>query len=483
MEKHKLLIHVGMPKTGTTSLQHFLFDNNDILNSKGWDYPNISNELFLYDYKSRENLSYINAWGLRITAEKSEVQSINQFNNIMKCVLKHLEKYNVILSCEMFWTMNLENLLKKIKSFYEEIQIIVYFRRQDKFIESWWNQCIKNDTARTYNLSEALDIYDEYTNYLSKIQQMEDIVGRENIIVRIFEKEALEPVGKDGDIISDFLITLGLYDIKNLCKPAKRFNDRLSNYLIEVKRLFNKNFLPTIDDENLLEERRKYFLGLKANDLFLSVEKELKSNGQSISDGVLSPQERIKILNQHKEENREIARRYFGRDELFQDMNVNIPYTYYDGSKFEPIMSNFYKLIQEDEALKEKSSQIDFQIKCIKHNMSNKKLAYFGSGEICRNFLNIKKNYPVSLIIDNDIEGNLHGIPIILSKNVKDWNKYIIVITCESCNEIEMNLKNQGLKEYVDFIRWYNLLSLVEINQKVAQYYQNNIEMVEAMDL
>lgn len=34
-----LLIHIGMPKTGTTALQNFLLVNNDKLEKYGWCYP------------------------------------------------------------------------------------------------------------------------------------------------------------------------------------------------------------------------------------------------------------------------------------------------------------------------------------------------------------------------------------------------------------------------------------------------------------
>ena len=33
-------LHIGLQKTGTTSLQQFLYDNNDKLKQKGFYYPN-----------------------------------------------------------------------------------------------------------------------------------------------------------------------------------------------------------------------------------------------------------------------------------------------------------------------------------------------------------------------------------------------------------------------------------------------------------
>ena len=39
--KKKLYLHIGMGKTGTTALQHFFWDNRDILAAKGICYPKV----------------------------------------------------------------------------------------------------------------------------------------------------------------------------------------------------------------------------------------------------------------------------------------------------------------------------------------------------------------------------------------------------------------------------------------------------------
>lgn len=42
---HILLIHIGMPKTGTTALQSFLYENMKNLKEQGWCYPDLKKEL------------------------------------------------------------------------------------------------------------------------------------------------------------------------------------------------------------------------------------------------------------------------------------------------------------------------------------------------------------------------------------------------------------------------------------------------------
>ena len=40
-----LLFHIGMPKTGTTAIQKFLYQNEKNLKAYGWCYPNLKEEL------------------------------------------------------------------------------------------------------------------------------------------------------------------------------------------------------------------------------------------------------------------------------------------------------------------------------------------------------------------------------------------------------------------------------------------------------
>ena len=42
---HTLVIHIGMPKTGSTALQYFLYLNRDKLERHGWCYPLLAEEL------------------------------------------------------------------------------------------------------------------------------------------------------------------------------------------------------------------------------------------------------------------------------------------------------------------------------------------------------------------------------------------------------------------------------------------------------
>lgn len=43
---NELVFHIGMPKTGSTAIQRFLYENDNALKQYGWLYPDLRNELF-----------------------------------------------------------------------------------------------------------------------------------------------------------------------------------------------------------------------------------------------------------------------------------------------------------------------------------------------------------------------------------------------------------------------------------------------------
>ena len=69
-------------------------------------------------------------------------------NNYWKTIKHELEKYNVVLSAESLWMeyeeLDLYKRFSKIKNNYSNIKVVVYLRRQDLLMDSYWNEMIKS---------------------------------------------------------------------------------------------------------------------------------------------------------------------------------------------------------------------------------------------------------------------------------------------------------------------------------------------------
>lgn len=174
-------IHIGTMKTGTTTIQNTLEANGDVL--------------------AQMDLCYL-GWPMR-KPERLQRQ--------MK--RRGAAGKSVIISDEGLWhyagtpRVDMKAIAKVLKAY--DTRIIVYFRRPDQFLESWYYQGIKKDTGQ-WQFSEFLasPVVRKATNFRAKLKFFAKMFGRDNIIVRPFERSQL--VG--GDIFSDFLHAMGVED-------------------------------------------------------------------------------------------------------------------------------------------------------------------------------------------------------------------------------------------------------------------------------
>lgn len=97
--KKTLYVHVGTTKTGTTAIQSFLIENQEILNQKGYCYP-----LFPYRYpdvSERRNARFL--------LEEAQVTQEGRFREGMDRIHELFQTFdNIIVSDEGIWSANYE---------------------------------------------------------------------------------------------------------------------------------------------------------------------------------------------------------------------------------------------------------------------------------------------------------------------------------------------------------------------------------------
>ncbi len=429
MDNHILCLHLGTQKTGTSSLQAFLFNNRDNLLKQGWDYPTFEETSSNYSLNIKNGIPIWSAF-----LEKDNAL----FDECMSCILNHLKKNNVIVSCEDIWPMkDMLNVVSKIQQYYKNVKVIVYIRRQDHYIESLYNQFVKGPRHETMEITQFVEYAEEMkiARYLDNLVALRKIFG-DNLIVRRFEKEAFQ--GERKDLISDFLTVLKIEEKSANWFFPKNRNESLGSRLLEIKRIINSVI------KNTHEFYKKY------DELINQLNTTNVKLGFKDCYKILSPELRQKILQAHEAENIEIARLFFEIKDggVFQDKNINIPY---EKCNFSSEQEELIKIFA--------STTIRQEINlAFLHSRQNKrKLAYFGAGTICRDFL--KKNlYSPDVIIDNYTQNTeVEGIPVISAESIKNWKDYHIIITCAAYNEIEIQLHQKRLREGNDYIKWFDI--------------------------
>ena len=148
--------------------------------------------------------------------------------------------------------------MRRLKEAAEEagynIKIIVYLRRQDDFLLSWYNQIIKHNitSKNTLTWEEYFDNYNKYIklDYFNCLKKLEHIFGTENIIARRFDKNYF----KNSSLIPDFLDIFeieadsGFQEDKN-----PDFNRKISENACEIKRIINGTTQMTVDETRKFE--------------------------------------------------------------------------------------------------------------------------------------------------------------------------------------------------------------------------------------
>lgn len=309
-----LLLHIGTPKTGTSAIQHALHCNEEKLREYGWIYPDLKAELNdIRDYASNpEKNGNIFYKGTKLYEKDN-----TEWRRISDKLDSFLDRGNVILSAEEIYEYDTDSFIWRMTEHSPNIKILVYLRRQDLYVESRWNQIVKDDRCYqgTFNqYVEESDRWDE-GHYLEKLEKMSDIIGKENITIRVYEQGQL----LNGNAVEDFFQTIGIKGYADKGR-GKHGNDSLEGELIEVKRAINQIY-----------DVQKYGTSRAWSDVLKRVYMKTPDSARG-GRSYFSPNERSKYLSQYEDENREIAYSFLHRDDgkLFYDEIVNLPKSNYE---------------------------------------------------------------------------------------------------------------------------------------------------------
>lgn len=237
-------ISIGTPKTGTTALQSFMRENDKLLEKQGYCYPEMKLEMPAI-YRDR-NAHFLILRSRKKSQEERTVHVREVRENGFKQMEELAKKFdNIVLSDEQLWYRSgqienfWENLIRDFKKINCDVKIIVYLRRQDQVIQSLWNQLVKMSLRRTEHFKECIEngTFDYFPlDYYTELKKIEKHVGKENLIVRVYEKGQFE--GEEG-IFSDFFKIVGLKLTDEFTRQHVAKNVGLNGNYIEIKRIIN----------------------------------------------------------------------------------------------------------------------------------------------------------------------------------------------------------------------------------------------------
>ena len=245
VQKLKLIIHAGTPKTGTTSLQTYLGKKQHKLRGKGILYPHNLDKL-------QNPTAPKHQWFEKNLVTTHLEFFLENFKNIISQVTK--DTHTIILSSEgiynYWWDFPDEskNILCELSKLFD-VEIWVWFREPLAFIDSYYKQCIRNPQVESnpcygkdLSFSQMLDIewFSQHLNYQGFVTECENLFGKNNVSVFKYE----------GDVVQEVIQKLGLATPHD--NPTPRQNNSLNSASIQLLRSINHYNIKAKDKELLM---------------------------------------------------------------------------------------------------------------------------------------------------------------------------------------------------------------------------------------
>jgi hypothetical protein len=351
-----IFIHIGESKTGTSIIQNFLNVNRKKLaNELGYLYPNFSSHSYITGKCHNHVVWYSDA--IKNGTSKFIVDMNKMINY---CQAKGLA--NIILSNEG-WLLN-EKTTIVFSEFLNQTQdvnlvIIGYLRRIDTWIESGWKQWGLKVYDSIEEYADTPFVKFEYKAILDHLKEWESLIGKENMIIRPYEKRQLP-----GGLINDFLSQVGI-----------KFDDHAWNQTEDSN--LAKNFGFNRDVLEILHVCSDLYANRHDVQLFNTFSDLLRDKFQKKPFEpyqLLSPKQRWDLINQNQNYEEEIAIKYMGRPDgkIFHDPlpDPDEDWEPYEGLTLEKAIPILVEMIhQEHKNIKQMNQQL------IRLTTQNKNLA------------------------------------------------------------------------------------------------------------
>lgn len=234
-----LILHLGMGKTGTSSVQFMLRDNRERLRERGVLVPTTPgggrHQLFGLFLKPDDEMVASTEWPRQQQPDPASFRA--EFRNRL---LREIEKSGldrVLLTDEILFGSS-PGTQRRLAGFTDRIarssRVVVYLRRQDDHLVSRYQQVIKTGglvRLRDWMPADADYLYD----YAARLRRLRRLLAPTELVVRRYERDSFV----SGSIYQDFLDAAGIdVDADELVKGADR-NLSLDAESVEFLRLYN----------------------------------------------------------------------------------------------------------------------------------------------------------------------------------------------------------------------------------------------------
>lgn len=240
----ELLLHIGMPKTGTTAIQHFLSQNVEQLRAEGIVYDGYRGadkcHDFLAHWVHKGQWQKVEAFldGLKVDDAKTVILSCGRLFAFSSRIATRTRDMAMV---DGHWAIEkkaIYHFLDILQKRFTNIRIAAFLRRQDLALESAFNQAIKNGSWQGEGIMEFLDYAGCRFDYARILGMWSDRLGIENLHIGVYERDKF----MNRDIRYEFLKLLDTTDAKFVFESNSKHSEnlRLPREILEYKAILNR---------------------------------------------------------------------------------------------------------------------------------------------------------------------------------------------------------------------------------------------------
>lgn len=297
----KLILHIGIEKTATTTIQNYLYDNRNnfvengtyiirslgqgnnrdlvscAMNNEHFDDYHLNKDIASSEDKIAHDIS---------TLKRLEYELDKMPSNINKVVISSEQFHSRLTNDEEVF-----KLKSILNSYFSDIKVIVYLRPQVEVLVSLYSTIIKSGGKINFNdfIEENPKNLVEYYDYKGLLEKWGKVFGDSNLIPKIFNKKNL----KDNNIVNDFCATSGISLFEY---NSNYLNESLTPISQEIIRLCNLN----------------------GTSSYLKIKNRILSDSNSYGKGQsLTSCEALKLQSKYDDDNNALSKRWFNRSILF----------------------------------------------------------------------------------------------------------------------------------------------------------------------
>lgn len=240
----KAIVHIGSPKTGSSSIQAFLHHNAAEIARRGVRFQrNVPDRGSQFEYP----LAALAIQGAMIPSKDGRVRykartveearaNYAGYAETLKSYPKRFDEPVALFSSEHFlpWIHD-ESLVQQVDRMFgdvfDEVRYVVYLRRQEDLLVSQYSEQVKR--GANVPLDQFIGRRLKAVNHFRVISRWANVVGHERMDVRLLERDFL----RDGDLITDFCHACG-FSPEGLQLPPRE-NESITVTAAEVMRHLN----------------------------------------------------------------------------------------------------------------------------------------------------------------------------------------------------------------------------------------------------